>query len=496
MRKTNSFFKFLKNINNFINNLLERNLNKLKFKNLIAITRNNKIILTFVAVFFIFLSYLLLPTFYKQADISKELQQELIKKFNLNFNFTKNLDYNFFPRPHFTTIDSTIIENGNEISLIKRIKIYLSITSLLSLKNIEVEDVLIEKANFNLNKQNQNFFKKILKNNFSDSILNIKNSNIFFRNADKEVLFINNIIKMKYYYDPNELKNILVSKNEIFNIPYFFKSFENEEEKKFFTLLNIDLLKIKIQNEIDTVGETKIGKSNIMFEKLQSIITYKIKKNYIEYSYFDKLENKNFLYDGKLSLKPFYKTLEGSSKKFNLSSLINSNQLIAELLKTEIFNNKNIDFKLNINAETILNNLNFKNFKIKSKIQDGLIDVDGTELDWKNDVKFKLQESLIYVRDGELILDCKLQINIEKHDEIYKYLLTPKNYRNKISKINLNLSYNFDQKIADLDNIQIDNKINQNVNNILSNIILRNDNLQNKIYFKNLLNNAIKSYAG
>ena len=160
MRKTNFFLKFLKNINNFINNLLERNLNKLKFKNLIAITRNNKIILTFVAVFFIFLSYLLLPTFYKQADISKELQQELIKKFNLNFNFTQNLDYNFFPRPHFTTIDSTIIENENEISLIKRIKIYLSITSLLSLKNIEVEDVLIEKANFNLNKQNQNFFKK------------------------------------------------------------------------------------------------------------------------------------------------------------------------------------------------------------------------------------------------------------------------------------------------------------------------------------------------
>ena len=56
--------------------------------------------------------------------------------------------------------------------------------------------------------------------------------------------------------------------------------------------------------------------------------------------------------------------------------------------------------------------------------------------------------------------------------------------------------YNFDQKTAELKDIKIDNKINQNVNKILNNIIIRKDKLQNKIYFKNLLNNAIKSYAG
>ena len=41
-----------------------------------------------------------------------------------------------------------------------------------------------------------------------------------------------------------------------------------------------------------------------------------------------------------------------------------------------------------------------------------------------------------------------------------------------------------------------DNKFNQNVNKILNNVILKSDNLQNKIYFKNLLNDAIKSYDG
>ena len=36
--------------------------------------------------------------------------------------------------------------------------------------------------------------------------------------------------------------------------------------------------------------------------------------------------------------------------------------------------------------------------------------------------------------------------------------------------------------------------MNANVNRILNNVILRKDNLQNKIYLKNLLNEAIKSY--
>ena len=93
-------------------------------------------------------------------------------------------------------------------------------------------------------------------------------------------------------------------------------------------------------------------------------------------------------------------------------------------------------------------------------------------------------------------MDGKLKIDVKDYKEVYKFLLTPKNYRNKIGQIDLNFTYNFDQKTAELKDIKVDNKINQNVNKILNNVILKKDNLQNKIYFKNLLNDAIKSYAG
>ena len=90
MRKTNIFLKFFKNISHLINNLLEKNLNKLNFKNLRYLFKNNKIILTFVALFVISISYLLLPIFYNQSDITKELKNELQNRFDLNFKFSNN----------------------------------------------------------------------------------------------------------------------------------------------------------------------------------------------------------------------------------------------------------------------------------------------------------------------------------------------------------------------------------------------------------------------
>ena len=116
MSKSKSITKYFININRNINNLLAANLNKLNFKNLSLLFKNNKIILTFVALFVIFISYLLLPTFYNQNDISKELKNEIQNKFDLNFNFSKNIKYNFFPKPHFIITNSKILDNEKEIS--------------------------------------------------------------------------------------------------------------------------------------------------------------------------------------------------------------------------------------------------------------------------------------------------------------------------------------------------------------------------------------------
>ena len=198
MNKSKQFVKSLKNINKSINSLLEQNLNKLKFDNLKNVVSNNKIILTFVAVFVFFISYLLVPTFYKYDDISKELKNELLTKYELDFTFSKNLKYNFFPRPHFIIKESSIIQDQKNISNIDTLKIYVSLNNLFSLKNININEVILDNANFELEAENSNFFFKLLNNNFLNTNLKIKDSNIFFRNSESEVLFINKINSLKY----------------------------------------------------------------------------------------------------------------------------------------------------------------------------------------------------------------------------------------------------------------------------------------------------------
>ncbi len=496
MSKTNFFVKYLKNIGSLINNLLEKNLNKLNFKNFSFLFKNNKIILTFVALFVVFITYLSLPTFFKQADISKVLKNELQNKFDLNFKFSQNIKYNFFPRPHFSTIESTILDNQHEISKINKLKIFLSIDNLFSIKNIKVRDLILENANFNINPKNHNFFLELLNKNFKDGNLTIKDSNIFFRHLDNEVLFISKIFKMKYYYEPKELKSTFYCENEIFNIPFSLEAFFVEDNNKILSKINFDLIKLKIQNELSLNNENKIGKSQLALNKLKYFLEYRIEKNSFIFNLFNKIDQPSVTYRGKFNFKPFYANLEGNSDQINLNYLFGSNAIVAQLLKTEIFNNKNIDFKLNINAKNVYKNVNFKNISLNSKIQEGLIDTDKTKFEWKDIADFELIESLIFVRNGELVLDGKLKINIKDYKKVYKFLLTPKNYRNQITQIDLNFTYNFDQNIAQLKDIKIDNKINEKVNKILSSVILKKDDLQNKIYFKNLLNQAIKSYAG
>ena len=116
MSKSNFFVKSYNKFYKFINSLLENNLNKLNLNNLRNLTKNNKIILTFVALSVLFVCYLLIPTFFKQSQISKELKKEIFEKYNLNLNFRNNLNYNIFPRPHFTNNDTVIYLNNEEIS--------------------------------------------------------------------------------------------------------------------------------------------------------------------------------------------------------------------------------------------------------------------------------------------------------------------------------------------------------------------------------------------
>ena len=496
MIKRNYFVKFIKKISLTINRLIKNNLNKLNSNNFYKITKSNKFFLSLLMVVVLFISYLSVPNIYDKTEINKKLNDELQKKFNLNFNLSQNFEYNFLPRPHFIHTNSSISKDYKEISKIKKLKIYISLNNFFSYKNFKVQNLILEKSNFNLDDQTYNFFTKLLDSNFEDSKLVIKNSNIFYKNKDDEVLFINKILNMEYFYDIKSLKNKLVSKNEIFNSPYSLELNKNDIEKKFFLKLDLNFLKLKIDNELDFSEEVKKGSMNFTLNKDRFSVTYDLNKNDLIFNLFDSLENPKLSYEGEVNFKPFYLNLDGAIKEINILHLIKSNSLILQLFKTEILNNKNLNIDLNVYADKSKNFSDFIKIHLNSNIQEGLIDINNTRFSLKDAVDFFLEDSLIYVKESELILDGKLNINIKNSDEIYKFLQTPKNYRNDFKNIKINFAYNFDQKIAYLDNIVIDNNNNKDVNKILESLIFKKNKLQNRVYLKNILNKAIKFYAG
>jgi hypothetical protein len=356
--------------------------------------------------------------------------------------------------------------------------------------------VTIEEANFNLNKNNYNFFIKLLDNNFADIKLEILDSNIFYKNSENDVLFINNIESAKYIYDLKELKNILYSKNNIFNLPYSLEVSNNEEEKKLNSKINIGSLNLQLENQFSYAEEFKSGLSEFNILNSKSIMEYKVGKNNFEFKLFDKTQKSKFSYNGKLNFRPFHSYLLGSTSTIDFSHLFSTNAIIKQLLKTEIFNNQNIDFKLNISANKTKNFDNFTNIFLNSKIQEGLIDLDQTKFSWKNHANFSLTDSLIFVKNGKLVLGANAEIRLINLDEIYKFLITPKNLRKKINKMNINFTYLFDEKTLNINDIKVDGIADENLLNNLNEIKLKENGLQNKIYLKNFLNGAIKSYAG
>ena len=187
MSKHNYFVKFLIKINKFINSLLKRNLNKLNATNLKKILINNKVFLSIVLLVILFFSYLSLPNIFNKNQISVELKKDLLNKLNLEFNFEKELNYKFLPRPHFTINESSVTLNENKISKINELKIYVSLKNLFSIKNIKIQNVIIKEANFNLNKNNYGLFVKLLDSDFGDLKFEILDSNILYRNLENDV---------------------------------------------------------------------------------------------------------------------------------------------------------------------------------------------------------------------------------------------------------------------------------------------------------------------
>ena len=500
MSKHNFFAKFFKKTSIFINSLLKKKLNKLnflfekdKFLTFLSFKRGFMFLSALIVLTF---SYLSIPNFYDTSNLINNIKNQLYKDLNIDFSLSEEFSYNLFPKPNLTFQEIKFLNQDKKFASVDEMKIYISFSNLFASNDIRIKNINLNKVNFDLNKKNYNFFIKLLNGNFSNFNLEIENSNIFYRNIENEVLFINKIDQLKYYYDLKDNKNTFVANNEIFNIPYTVELKNHKDEKKIFTKVNFDFLKLQVKNILSYKQIQKNGLIEFTYNKKKSEGTYQLNNNLFNFNYLNKSLGNDFKYEGIINFIPFFSKISGDIDIINLNKLFNPDAILVQLFKSELLNNKNLNINVIINAEQIIPFRDLNNLVFKIRIEDGLLDISETKFSWLDYVDFQIFDSLLYVRDNNLVLDSNISIDIHNSSEVYKFFQTPRNYRKKINKIKFNFVYNFDQEITNLNNIEIDNLVNPEVNKILDQFISKDTILQNRIYFKSLINEAIKSYAG
>ena len=497
MNNHNFFVKILAKLDNLINSQLKKNLNKLNFlfeKDKLLVFLSLKRILIFITVLFIsFFSYLSIPHLYNNDKLYSNIKNQLSKNLNLNFNLSENNNYNIFPRPNFIFKDVSFLDKNESIG---DIKVYISFKDLLFPNKIKIKDIVFDKMNFYLDKENYDFFVKILENDFSNFTLKIKDSNIFYKNFDNDILFINKIKQLKYFYETKNFENVLLANNEIFNIPYEIEIRDDNVKKQFISRINFDFINISIENTFNYKKFAKDGLIEFYQNQKKSEGIYNYEKNLIKFNFIDKSFEQNFKYGGFISLKPFFSEFSGDINKMNLEIFFDSKSILVQFLKSGLLNNKNLNINTKINSKKTSYLRDLTNLTLNLNISEGLIDVNETQFSLNDYADFIITDSLLYNSENNLILDALISVDIKDFNKIYKIFQTPRNNRKEIKKVEFNLNYNFNQLTANLNNIKINDKIDPKVNNILDEIILRDNNLQNRIYLKNLVNQVAKNYAG
>ena len=496
MIKHNTFFKKVKKQLLYINTSIESYFNKLKYfksnyKKILS-TTNNKLIAGLGIVVILTLTYFLLPTFYDKSLVQSEIKKQLIKKYDISIKFNDDLIYSLLPKPHFLSKNLSIVRGDKEIGIVKNFRVYIKSGNFFRFNEIEIKDLNFKKTDFKIQKEDFVFFKNLLNVEPNENRVLFKSSNVFFITENEEILFINKIPEAKFYYDKNSLSNILTFKNEVFNVPFNLLIENNKFNKKIYTEFSSKKIRLNIENEFDYDDKSKAGFLDILFANKNTSLNYKINDNSLE---FFSEDSKNS-YKGKIDFKPFYLNANFFYEGLSSKNLFNRDSIFIDLIKSEIFNNDNLNAKLNFKIKKITNINELNDLSLSLDISEGVINLSDSKIMWKEDVQIKLEESFLTYDESQISLNGKVIVDFINLDNFYKSFQVNKNYRKEVKKIEFYFVYDFDKNKINFSNSLIDNKPNIKTENFFEDFNIQGNTIINKIRLKNFINTFFQSYAG
>ena len=372
--------RFFDNIKSLINLIKKTNF-FLKYR--------NKLTISTLVFFFLYLTYLSLPGLLNKKVLENNLKERIFDEFEIRIDTPTDISYAILPTPHFVAKNVTVLNKNLEKYdgiLIKKFKVKISQKNLFTYKNFIIKELILEDNLFDIKKSNFDNFMLFISNKLSRKNINLIKTKIIYSDDDGETILIAPLKKVFLNYNELSNYNYLSSKgklyNQEFNIEFKKQISDKEETNILFALKNINL---KIQNNQHINVEELIGKNTLIFGSKEFNTQYSLSKDKLLFS-SSKKENKNsnFTYKGKINLKPFEFDVNIKNNKLNLSEIVDSYYLFLEMFRNKIIINRNFNGKINFNISDIPNSKILKKAKIKSVFYNELITFDDSIINLGN----------------------------------------------------------------------------------------------------------------
>lgn len=478
-----------------INSLLESYFNKLKhFKSNFKkseIIKNNRVYFGIGGVVILTLFYFLIPTFYNKDNIQSEIKNQILKKYNIDIKFKEKIKYGLLPKPHFSAKNLLVLKDKKEIGAASDFKIYIGLQNYFSTTNLKMKDLVFNNTIFNIKIDDLTFFQRLLQTEPNENKIIIKDSDIFFKSEDNETLFLNKILNSKFFYDSFNLENIFTSKNKIFNIPYKLIIKNDKFNKEIFANFNANKIRLDIENNINYESDNKKGLLDILFVNKNTSLNYELKKNSLEFT-----SEENGFFEGLIEFRPFFFKTSINYEGLSTKNLFKDDSIIIELIKSELLNNQNLNVNINLFVKDITNIDELNDLNLNVSLDQSNINFLKSKIMWKEDLEIIMNEGLLNYDQDEIYLNGKLIINTINIDNFYKSFQINKSNRKDINKIELDFVYNFNKNKFRFDNIKIDNSSNEKLDSFIDSHNFSGKTFDNKIMFKNFINNFFISYSG
>ena len=494
----------MKQIVKKFNNLVKKTIFKVENKtnNNFTISVFNKYLITIVTLLFIYLFYLLIPTFYSKTWVQTNIKNELLNEFKINLSNSRDISYRILPAPHFLIKDSKILikssEKNNFVAEIKNLKVFVNKNNFFNKEKMFIKEVKLNNVNFSLLRNNLTSFNNARSNKLSNKKIVINHSNIFIKNNLGETITIIKIFKSLLFFDDKKLLNMFDFSGEVFNIPFKIKSQTQTDHKKN-DKINIEAknLRLNIFNESNISDQDSIAGKNIISLLDSTINTkYDLKKNLIIFSSINsKIKNSKVSYNGELSINPFDLELDINLGEHKISQLFNTNNVFIDFIKSGLLFNDNISLVTTIAANSSLKEEIFQHARINFRIVNGKINLDNTMFINDKIGFFELKNSNLFFKNKNLILNTDILIDIKNSNNLFSFLNTNKSSRKDFKKILINLDYNFLSNQLKFNSAKIDNNA---FSDQLLTIIegFEDNNLNNIIKSRGIVNRLLKAYAG